>query len=100
MAHGGGIQIKRCLLAYHAPSPVALRGIQAAGPRLAYLLMHAELEELICSGPRRGKQQTYALLDDRVPPSPSDDRPRATAVADLARVACLAPAAAQDPTGY
>lgn len=59
-------------------------GIQAAGPRLAYLLMHAELEELICSGPRRGKQQTYALLDDRVPYSPGDDRPRAAAVADLA----------------
>ena len=59
-------------------------GIQAAGLRLGYLLMHAELEELICSGPRRGKQHTYALLDDRVPHSPSDDRPRDTAVADLA----------------
>ena len=32
MAHGGGIQIKRCLLAYHAPSPVALRGIQPLRP--------------------------------------------------------------------
>lgn len=50
----------------------AAAGIEADGIRLAYLLMHAELEEVICSGPRRGKQQTYALLDDRLPPSPLD----------------------------
>ena len=36
--------------------------------RLAHVIMHAELEGLICSGPRRGKQHSYALLDDRVPP--------------------------------
>lgn len=35
--------------------------------RLAYLVMHAELEGLICSGAIRGKQHTYALLDERVP---------------------------------
>ena len=29
--------------------------------------MHAELEALVCSGPLQGKQQTYALLDERVP---------------------------------
>ena len=27
--------------------------------RLAHLAMHAELEGVICSGPRRGKQFTY-----------------------------------------
>ncbi|RIQ20739.1 DNA glycosylase AlkZ-like family protein, partial [Jiangella rhizosphaerae] len=42
-------------------------GIVAAGPRLAYILMFAELEQLICSGALRGKQHTYALLDDRAP---------------------------------
>lgn len=31
------------------------------------LLMRAELDELICSGPRRGKQFTYMLLDERAP---------------------------------
>jgi Winged helix DNA-binding domain len=35
--------------------------------RLTYLVMHAELEGLICSGAMRGKQHTYALLDERVP---------------------------------
>ena len=40
--------------------------IPADGLKLAYLMMHAELEGVICSGPRRGKQFTYALLDERV----------------------------------
>jgi Winged helix DNA-binding domain len=43
-------------------------GIEADGHRLAYILMHAELELVVCSGGLRGKQQTYALVDDRVPP--------------------------------
>lgn len=42
-------------------------GIDASGQRLAYILMHAELEGLICSGPPRGKQQTYAVLEERAP---------------------------------
>ena len=42
-------------------------GIQSQGHRLAYIVMDAELEQLICSGPRRGKQFTYALLDRRAP---------------------------------
>ena len=42
-------------------------GIVARGPRLAHLMMNAELECLVCSGPRRGKQFTYALVDHRAP---------------------------------
>ena len=34
--------------------------------RLSHLLMAAELDALICSGPREGKHFTYALLDERV----------------------------------
>ena len=51
-------------------------GIPADGPYLAYVLMHAELELLICSGGLDGKQQTYALVDERVeqtPPLRGDD---------------------------
>ena len=44
-------------------------GIRASGLRLAYILMHAELEAVICSGAPRGKQQTYASFDERVPPA-------------------------------
>lgn len=42
-------------------------GIPARGSRLAHLMMNAELECLVCSGPRRGKQFTYALVDHRAP---------------------------------
>ena len=35
--------------------------------RLAHAVMHAELEGVICSGPRRGKQHTYTLLAERAP---------------------------------
>ncbi|MGH7452523.1 MAG: winged helix DNA-binding domain-containing protein [bacterium] len=41
--------------------------IEATGLRLTYIVMHAELEALLCSGPRRGKQFTYALLEERAP---------------------------------
>src|SRR5262245_24477363 len=37
--------------------------------RLAYIMMYTELEGLICSGAMRGKQHTYALLDERAPPT-------------------------------
>jgi hypothetical protein len=40
--------------------------ISPAGQRLPHILAFAELEGLICSGARRGKQSTYALLDARV----------------------------------
>jgi hypothetical protein len=45
--------------------------------RLARLMMHAELDGLICSGARRGKQFTYALLDERVPPTKELERDEA-----------------------
>jgi hypothetical protein len=54
-------------------------GISATGQRLPHLLGHAELDGVLVSGPRRGKQHTWALLDERVPKSPSIDRPEALA---------------------
>ena len=42
-------------------------GIERKGLGLAYVVSHAELDGLICSGPRRGKQHTYALLEERAP---------------------------------
>jgi hypothetical protein len=51
--------------------------------QLAYLMMNAELNALITSGPRRGNQFTYALLDERVPPT--KPREREDALAELAR---------------
>lgn len=58
-------------------------GIEIDGIRLAYLMMHAELDAVICSGARRGNQFTYALFEERVPPAPA--RTRNQALAELTR---------------
>ncbi len=57
--------------------------IPATDQRLAYIVMCAELDGMICSGTRRGKQFTYALLDERVPKTKT--LRRAEALAELTR---------------
>ncbi len=42
-------------------------GLVLDGVRLARIVMHAELENVICSGPRREKRFTYALAAERAP---------------------------------
>jgi hypothetical protein len=55
-------------------------GIPAdGGQRMAYILMNAELDGIVCSGPRRGKQFTYMLLDERAPQAKTLDREEALA---------------------
>jgi hypothetical protein len=54
-------------------------GIVTEGLRLGYLIMRAELDGILCSGPRHGKQFTYALLEERVPPTRTLDRDEALA---------------------
>jgi hypothetical protein len=68
----GGRQLTRTELAE------ALRKgrLVAANLRLAHIVMHAELEGVICSGARQGAQFTYALLAERAPqarPLPRDE---------------------------
>lgn len=55
------------------------RGISTEGQRLSHILMYAELNGVICSGPRRGKRFTYMLLDERVPPAAPVTRDEALA---------------------
>lgn len=47
--------------------------------RLAHILIRAELDGVVCSGPRIGKQFTYALLDERVGSAEKIDRDEALA---------------------
>jgi hypothetical protein len=49
------------------------------GVRLAHILLRAELDGVVCSGPRFGKQFTYALLEERVPPAKPLSRDEALA---------------------
>ena len=58
-------------------------GIAAQGLRLAALMIDAELEGIVVSGPRRGKEFTYALLEERAPSART--LPRDEALAELAR---------------
>ena len=51
----------------------------ADGSVLSHLMLRAELDGVVCSGPMRGKQYSWALLDERVPPTPSIDREAAEA---------------------
>jgi hypothetical protein len=54
-------------------------GFTASGPRLAYIIMRAELDAILCSGPPRGKQHTYAALEERAPHTKTLDREEALA---------------------
>jgi hypothetical protein len=70
--------------------------IVADGPRLAFLIMRAELDAVICSGPRRGNQLTYALLDERAPYGTILDREAALAELALRYFASHGPATLRD----
>lgn len=47
-------------------------GLPTAVQHLAHLLIIAEVRAVICSGPPRGTQHTYVLVDEVVPPGPAD----------------------------
>jgi hypothetical protein len=52
-------------------SCLADAGLDVTDPLATTVLgMHAELEAVICNGPRRGRQVTFMLVDDRIPPTP------------------------------
>jgi Winged helix DNA-binding domain len=47
-------------------------GINVDGLRLGLLGIHAELQAVVCNGPRRGRQATFALVDEFVPSGPTE----------------------------
>lgn len=72
-------------------------GIRTDGTeRLARLMMHAELDAVVCSGARRGKQFTYALLDERVPAGKTMERDTALRELALRYFSARGPATAAD----
>jgi hypothetical protein len=56
----------RCLTRSELRAVVQRAGVPTEGVRFSFLLIQAELDGLICSGPHQGAQFTWALLDDRV----------------------------------
>ena len=88
----GGKQLTRSELA-----PILQKaGLAIEELRLGHILIHAELDGVICSGARKGKQFTYALLDERAPEAKTLER--ADALAELTRryFRSHGPAALQD----
>lgn len=70
------------------PRPAVYRRLEEArietgGSRGLHLLWWHAHEGLLCLGPRAGKQQTFALLDEWLPPAPP--RSREDSLAELAR---------------
>jgi hypothetical protein len=75
-------------------------GIRLGNLSLGHIIMHAELDALICSGPRRGKQFTYMLLEERVPPAKPLHRDEALAELSRRYFTSHGPAQVQDFTWW
>jgi len=72
-------------------------GVDANDPvRLAHILLRAELDAVICSGPRIGKQFTYALLEERASATKTFNRDEALAELTRRYFRSHAPATLQD----
>jgi hypothetical protein len=89
----GGVHATREELA----AAIAGAGVDdAKGMRLAYMLMHAELELVACSGALRGRKHTYALVDERVASAPAISDDEAPALLARRYLRGHAPATARD----
>lgn len=75
---------------------LATTGVSPAGQRLPHLLMLAELDGVITSGPRRGNEFTYALLQERAPRQRRLDRGAAVLELTLRFFRSRGPAQVQD----
>jgi hypothetical protein len=79
---------------------LAARGVTADSLRLGYILMRAELDLVICSGASRGKQHTYALVDERAPTARPRDRDEALAELAIRYFQSHGPATLKDFTWW
>lgn len=68
--------------------------------RFGHILIRAELDGVICSGPRIAKQFTYALFDERVPGAATMDRDEALARLTQRYFRSHGPATLQDFTWW
>jgi len=89
----GGKQLTRDELVFALQQAgIATEGEQ----RVTHIMMRAELDGVICSGARRGKQFTYALLAERAPQARRLDRDEALAELTMRYFTSHGPATIQD----
>jgi Winged helix DNA-binding domain len=75
-------------------------GIATNDLRLTYIIFRAELDQLICNGAKRGKQFTYALLEQRAPKAKQLQRNEALAELSMRYFRSRGPATAKDFTWW
>jgi hypothetical protein len=75
-------------------------GVATDDLRFIHLLMRAELDRVICSGGRQGKQFTYALFDERVPANKGFVKEEALALLAQQYFTSRGPATLQDFTWW
>lgn len=61
----------------------AQAGLPGPGETMAHQLMCAEVRAVICSGPPRGTEHTYSLVDELIEPAESDTWSREQALVEL-----------------
>jgi hypothetical protein len=91
-ALGGGQYLTRTELGER----LGRAGLPMATERLAHMMLHAELEAVVCSGPRRDRKFTYALLSERAPRAPRLPRDEALAALSQRFVRSHGPATVRD----
>jgi len=79
---------------------LAKNQISCEGYSLGHIMIYAELEGIVCSGPREGSQFTYALLDERVPAQKRLKRSEALAELSKRYFSSRGPATMQDFTTW
>ena len=90
------LQNGNCMTRTALQAALAKAKIVADSLKLGLLMMQAELDGLICSGPRQGKQFTYALLDERAPQARTLPRKEALAALTLRYFTSRGPATLPD----
>jgi hypothetical protein len=75
---------------------ISKSGIVCNAMRMVHIMFRAEIDMVVCSGSRRGKQQTYSLFDARVPFSPPIPREEAIARLTQTYFASHGPATVKD----
>lgn len=75
---------------------LAAAGLPTQGEAVSYQMIAAELDAVVVSGARRGKQHTYALVEERIAPAPRKTREEALAELALRYLQSHGPALPQD----
>lgn len=79
----GAIEAEGALTRSEVQARLSGAGLPASGPAVTLAMGIAETSALVCSGPRRDGEQTYALVSDRAPGARRLDRQ--DALAELTR---------------